>query len=163
MKRILSGLFVALFASVATAGAIRVEVELDPVGSFRAESDKLMGEVHRCGDTFETTDLRLRLDTLKTGLELRDRHLHEKYLEVKKYPEAQMRNVQGKDGKFEADLTFRGRSRRVSGVYHIDGSRMIAVFDFLYQDFGIQPAGYMGVKVMDVVRAEVELPVLSKR
>lgn len=57
-----------------------------PLNEFTGVSDKLNGLIDLEKSTF---DFFIDLNTLKTGIGLRDRHMRENYLETKKYPFAE--------------------------------------------------------------------------
>src|SRR4051812_12504401 len=77
-------------------------VSLSPAGSFIAQSNALevRGKATRAGDSVSASNVALKLDSLKTGIDLRDEHMKKKYFETDKYPEAVLTQATGKDGKF---------------------------------------------------------------
>lgn len=97
---------------------------------------------------------------LETGIDLRDEHMKEKYLEVAKYPEAKLllKKVDGltaidadSKGSFSGTLTLHGVSRDVKGTYEIVDRKVIARFNALLSDFAIIVPSWMGVTVADNV------------
>jgi len=95
------------------------------------------------------------LRNLDTKIELRNKHMREKYLEVGKYPNAELRvaksAVQGPSGKANGSLTLHGQTRPVTFSYTtkpdgaatgVTGNLHLNMFDF-----GIEKPGYAGVTV----------------
>lgn len=100
------------------------------------------------------------LKNLDTKIDLRNKHMREKYLEVAKYPNAELRVPRSAitmpkgaptSGKANGTMTIHGQSKPTSFSYTAkpEGSR-IAVNGAVhvnYKDFGIQQPGYAGVTV----------------
>jgi polyisoprenoid-binding protein YceI len=107
------------------------------------------------------------LVALETGIELRDEHMKEKYLEVAKFPEAKLvlRPIKqsgiaaDKDfsGKFTATLTLHGMTKEVGGDFEYVGSekKLQARFQLRVSEFGIDVPSWMGVTVTDTVDVSV--------
>ena len=101
------------------------------------------------------------LATLDTGIELRNRHMREKYLEVQKYPNAMLvvdRSTlrlpdEGREssGSANGTITIHGQSRPVSFTYKVHRNR--EAFDVTgsvhvnMNDYGIQVPSYLGITV----------------
>ena len=112
-------------------------------------------------DDGTTVVIKVPTASLSTGLGLRDRHMRDKYLEVQKYPYAELRvprsalqipadgassrgNVHGKltlHGQTH-DQDFRYAAAAGQGRMNVNGS-----FHVLMTDYGIEVPSYMGVKV----------------
>ena len=107
---------------------------------------------------------------LDTGISLRNRHMREKYLEVNKYPDAELvverSSLQlpqpGASTKSNAQgqLTLHGRTKKVpfaysaknvGGKYEVTGTTQVDI-----RDFGIEIPSYMGVTVKPRVDVEVK-------
>lgn len=112
------------------------------------------------------------LDSLKTGIELRDQHMKEKYLKTKTNPTALMKipsvtlpagwdlqNAEVKDLSFNAILKLNGVEKPVKGILNIGASplRSQAEFEIKLSDFQIEIPEYLGVKVADTVKIKVAL------
>jgi polyisoprenoid-binding protein YceI len=101
------------------------------------------------------------LANLKTGIDLRDRHLREKYLEVQKYPDAVLEvpwaslqlpeDGKSTSGKGKGKMTLHGKTKEVSfsytvqrsgNTYQVTGNTPLNV-----KDFDITIPSYMGVTV----------------
>ena len=75
----------------------KVSFESDaPIGTFVGESDSLKGRVNLADSSFSFSFL---LETLSTGIALRDKHMRDKYLKTKDYPLAKF------DGKIVSGYT----------------------------------------------------------
>lgn len=145
--------------SQAKMGTAKYTVELNPTGSFIAESNQVKGVATKAGAGFVAKKVYLNLNTLKTGIELRDHHMNENYFESKKYPWAILDQAQGKDGKFTGTLKIRNLPKPISGTYTVNGSTLEAKFKSKLSDFRIKKANYMGVGVEDEVEVVVTLPI----
>jgi polyisoprenoid-binding protein YceI len=113
------------------------------------------------------------LDSLKTGIELRDEHMKEKYLKTKKNPTALMKipsvtlptgwslqNAEVKNLAFNAVLKLNGVEKAVKGNFNISGNAPLssqAEFEIKLSDFQIEIPEYLGVKVADSVKIKVAL------
>ncbi len=114
------------------------------------------------------------LDTLETGISLRDRHMKEKYLETAKFPKAELAfsdfkltpELQKGDGEaskvpFKGKLTIHGVPQEVSGLVDIKkkGSDLSLAFTFSTKitAHGIPSPGFMGVTVAEEVEISVKV------
>lgn len=104
------------------------------------------------------------LDSLETGIGLRDRHMKEKYLETGKYPNADLA-VEGCPLKVgaescEAKLTLHGVSKPVTLALTVtDGEpksfAVDAAFTIKLSDFGIEIPKFANITVAEDVKVEV--------
>src|SRR5215216_2549365 len=150
-------------------GDVTVVCPLTVGGSFEASTKALSGDVgaapQQAGDVGGA--LLVKLDTLETGIGLRDRHLRENYLEVGKgsgYDVATLENIQlekaeGK-GAFHATLLLHGQKRHVSGTATLrrrsDGTTHVnAEFPVKVSEFDIPKPTYLGVGVRDEIQVKV--------
>jgi len=145
------------------AGTAGISVSLSPAGSFVAHSETVQGSATKTGaDSYTAQGVTLELDTLKTGIDLRDRHMRDKYFETKKYPRATLRSGKAQGGKFEGELEVHGKTKKISGPYEVKGQKITGKFKCALSDFGIAAAKYMGVGVDDEVEVEIQLPIAAK-
>lgn len=105
------------------------------------------------------------LANLKTGIDLRDKHMREKYLEVGKYPNAELvvprANLKlpadgSASGQAQGTMKIHGKTKPVTVSYTAKraGSKFEVAGDVRINinDFGIEVPSYMGVTVKpDVV------------
>jgi len=109
-------------------------------------------------------DLFLELKTLSTGMDLRDEHMKDKYLEVSKYPQARLtlksvtlNPAEDTDGKFNGELTLHGVTKEVNGTFAYEASekKVNASFILKVSDYAIDIPSWMGVTVADLVEVNV--------
>jgi polyisoprenoid-binding protein YceI len=122
-------------------------------------------------DDGKTVTFRVPLDTLQTGIDLRDQHMRERYLETNQYPHAALEVPWSaiqlpEEGKsltrtVGGRMTIRQRTRDVTitytihnkgGVYEATGKVPLDI-----RDFGITVPQYLGVKVKPDVEAALSL------
>jgi len=158
-----------------TSGTVRISVPLKPGGAFEATTEALAGVLRPGGarPLRLAGEITLDLTTIDTGIDLRNRHLREKYLEVTKGKGFDTAVLSGIGITEASDDGFRGRSvftanLLLHGVTHgVTGSCQIrsappgvtveASFPLALQDFGIEPPQYMGVGVGNKLLVKVEL------
>jgi len=116
------------------------------------------------------------LNTLDTGVSLRDKHMKDEYLQVQKYPEAKLKVDKFKlSGNPEADgyvqnqipfsgiFTVHGVSHPVTGTIDLGTSggtsKGEAQFGIKISDYGFLEPKFMGMKVNDDVQVKVRLEV----
>lgn len=112
-------------------------------------------------DDAQNVTVTVPLGNLKTGIDLRDRHMREKYLEVGKYPNAEL-VVDRSAIKFPADgaessgnvngtMTIHGQSKpvvvaykakRSGSAYDVSGSLRVNI-----KEYGVEVPSYLGVTV----------------
>lgn len=128
------------------------------------------------GDDGKVVDVQVSLAKLSTGIALRDKHMKERYLEVQKYPTAELKVPkamvhvpapgQQLEGKFSAPLILHGKSldvivgytaRRDGDRVHVDAS-----FQIDMRRFGIEQPTYMGVTVKPQVDVEARFDVADR-
>lgn len=156
-------------------GAVKVTVPLLPGGAFEAKTTSLSGTlVPGSGRPLPLSgELSVDLTSIDTGIDLRNRHLREKYLEVAKgsgYDKAVLSGIRVNDAADEAfqgrtafsgTLLLHGGSHPVSGTAEIrrqgEHVRVQARFALALTDFGIEPPEYLGVGVANRLLIAVEL------
>ena len=116
------------------------------------------------------------LNSLDTGIGLRNGHMKEKFLEVAKYPEARLslsaqalprawspESAQMDSVAFTGQLTLHGVSKSVSGHFKISEEREVeADFKIKLSDFGIDIPRYAGITVADEVQIKVRIDDLNE-
>jgi polyisoprenoid-binding protein YceI len=113
-------------------------------------------------------DLKADLVPLKTGIDLRDSHMHDKYLETKTNPTAELmletiKFEKGTDGscEFTGSLVLKSVKKPIKGSCEItgvgkDALQVKASSEIKLEDYPIGVPTYLGVKVADKVTIEVE-------
>ena len=175
-------LFVSLWTTVTSAasgpwrvgqGEVSVKCPMTVGGSFDARTSALIGTLTASAgrpSTFEGS-LAVDLRTVDTGIDLRNDHLKEKYLEVDKgagYDQAVLSDVvlQGLNadapagkGSFTGSLMLHGVKKTVTGTVEIrqdgTGRRVRASFPVNLPDYNIDKPRYLGVGVKDTVQVSV--------
>lgn len=110
------------------------------------------------------------LKNLDTKIELRNKHMRERYLEVAKYPNAELRvqksAVKAAAGKASGVLSLHGKSKPTTFAYTTkpDGGATAVTGSFRVNilDFGIEKPGYAGVSVKPDVDVKVAFRVTGE-
>lgn len=150
-------LLLLLVCSVAHAGTVKFKVTLSPAGDFLAQSAKGRGFIEKTGSDFTASELSVEVGTLKTDIELRDKHLHERLGGVKS--KIILKDAKGSGGKGSGTLVANGQSKPVSFVYKENGGQVVARFAIKPSDFGIKDVKYLGIGVEDKVVVDAQFPV----
>lgn len=155
-------------------GGITVVCRLTLGGSFDASSDRLEGRLaSEPNDGSRLTGvLQVPLDSLDTGIGLRNAHMRDNYLETSKGPDfshARLTQIRLERGEvasnggrtaFDAMLTLHGVERAVRGEVKLsrvsEGMRAEAKFPVHLPDYGIPEPRYLGIGVRDDVEVRVD-------
>ncbi|KYG67781.1 YceI family protein [Bdellovibrio bacteriovorus] len=157
--KFLATLFLTTSLSCAAfAQSVTVDVILNPMGDFKAKTGSVKGQATVKGDEVSAENIIVDLRTLKTGVELRDKHT-QKHLDTKAFPEAVLVSATGKGGKGKGKIKIKGVEKDVEGTYKVEGKTLKANFKLTLSDFGISDINYMGVGVEDEVTLHVAVPV----
>ncbi len=156
-----------------TDAEVTIVCPLTVGGSFEAKSKDVRGEVAARADRPGALEgaLHVNLQTLATGIGLRDRHMRENYLEVQKGPEFAIATLeQIRVERLEGTTTVKGilllhgQRREVTGTAAIkerDGRvRVQAQFPLKVSDFEIPKPSYLGVGVRDEIQVKVTMTVM---
>ncbi len=135
-----------------------VDVVLNPMGDFKGKTTDVKGFATVVGDEVKAEDIVVNLKSLKTGIELRDKHT-QKHLNTEKFPEALLVSASGKSGKGTGKIKIRGIEKVISGTYKVQGKMLLADFKLNLTDFDIKDINYMGVGVEDEIVLHVAVPV----
>jgi hypothetical protein len=162
-KKFVSELFAGsclLFASAALANPeAKVSLALSPVGHFTAETKAIIGTAHKMANGGVSAEkIEIPLDSLKTGIDVRDSHMKNKYLETQKFPRAILTDATGKDGNGVAMLTLHGVKKPVKGTYKIEGNELVVHFPVIISEYGVAKIKYMGVGVKDQAEVDARIP-----
>jgi polyisoprenoid-binding protein YceI len=157
---------VALFLFVASLQCfaepkVTVSIGLTPAGSFQAVSKKVKGNLFKQGTSFSADKLTVSIESLKTGIDLRDEHTW-KHLNAAKHPKATLSDLKAAGGKATAKLEVNGVTRPVAIVYAEKGSEIEAKFKVKASEFNLAKASYLGVGVNDDVTVEATIPFKAK-
>ena len=177
MKSALVGLALVAVVTPTTyrvaEGDIRVICVLTIGGSFDAKTTSLSGSIAAgaSGSHAFEGSLAVNLRTLDTGIDLRNEHRRENYLEVGKGPGFDTATLSAielngfnpaapeRKGSFTGLLTLHGVTRAVTGAVDVRqagaGLRVTASFPVDLTSYGIRKPRYLGVGVKDIVQVEV--------
>jgi len=147
----------ALLFSFNLWAQVTVDVVLNPMGNFKAKTESISGNAVMTGTDVSAQNIKVDLRTLKTGIELRDKHT-QKHLHTDKYPEAILSIAKGKNGKGIGRIKINGEEKEIKGTYKIVGKNLEANFTLNLPDFKITDINYMGVGVEDEVKVHVVIP-----
>jgi len=151
-------LMTVLLSSFAMAdGNVVVDITLNPMGDFKAKTTEIKGEAIQKGDEVSAENIVVNLKSLKTGVELRDKHT-QKHLETDKFPEAVLTKATGKGGKGQGHIKIRGVEKDITGTYTIKDKTLSAEFNLSLADFNMKDINYMGIGVEDTVTLHITLP-----
>ena len=139
-------------------------------GSFEAKTKSVRGEVTADSANPGSVDgaLRVDLQTLETGIAIRDRHMRETYLEVEKGGDfavatVEQLHVDKLDGKttFTGTLVLHGQRREIAGTADLQRKngaiRVQAQFPIKVSEYQISKPTYLGVGVRDEIQIKVTL------
>jgi polyisoprenoid-binding protein YceI len=167
------------FAAVQSISAKGGDVEFLAIGkpSFikihgkgSAAAGKLTVEGEKVSGQFE-----FELNSLGTGIETRDNHMKNKYLEVGKFPKAALElksatPIKGwslkkpavKDAEFNGVLTLHGVSKPVTGKFQVTDSGGVSVdFKVKLTDYDVAIPQFAGITVADEVEITVKIDKLD--
>lgn len=124
-------------------------------------------------DQMLSGDISFQLKSLKTGIELRDDHLKNKYLEVDKYPTATLKisdlklpsNLEN-GFTFKGTLNLHGVDQPVEGnasvVADSNSHKLSSDFKIKLSQFKIEIPSFKGITVAEEVLVKVEVPVIRE-
>lgn len=156
--------FGALFLSLSALAESQVTayVTLFPAGSFQAVSKKVKGTiVMKDGNAFTAERITVNVESMKTGIELRDEHFW-KHLQAEKHQRAILSDVKAQNGKATGVLEVAGVKKPVNMTYTVKDKEIVASFTVKNSDFKLPKAEYLGVGVDDTVKVEAVLPFATK-
>ncbi len=152
-----------------SGGEVTVSCPLTVGGSFEAKTKTLSGEIAPAADQSGAVGgtLKVELQTLETGIAMRDRHMKNNYLEVEKpgfatatFDDIRVEKLDGKT-TFTGVLTLHGQKKKISGAADLqqkDGRiKVQAQFALKVSDFEIPAPAYLGIGVRDEIQIKVAL------
>ena len=161
-------LFLSLFFNFLKAVELKnAEVSFTAVGSpsflrITGEANKLdyVVATEKGGEKFDVFEFPLK--ELSTGIDLRDEHMKEKYLDVKEYPTAllkfrqQEKSILSFEDKktLEGTLSLHGQTKAVLIEAQKKGKRIQAHYEIKLSDFGIKIPEWAGITIADKVSVQ---------
>lgn len=107
-------------------------------------------------------DLSVDLNNFTTGIDLRDQHMKNKYLETDKYPKAKLviENLTGfkeaEEFRWLGKLTIKGNTKPVNGMATVKGNNLTAQFKLSIADYPeIGIPSWLGVTMAESVEVSV--------
>ncbi len=137
---------------------VSIHISLSPSGSFQASTTKIKGNLKQQGSSIEADKISVQIETLRTGIDLRDEHFS-KHLNADKHPKAILTQLKAQNGKGSANLEVNGVVKPVTINYSLQNGLIKATFNIKASDFNLSKAQYLGVGVEDVVTVNVEMAV----
>lgn len=160
MKSIIVIFTLILCLSTFAKKSINVVVGLSPAGSFEINSKKVKGKAVYKGGQYIAKKVKVSVKSLKTGMDLRDKHLKDK-LEIKKHPYIIIDKAVAKGGKGTAIVNIRGMKKKLAFAYKIKGKYFVAKFPLKLSDYKFKGINYMGVGVKDKIVITASLPIVK--
>lgn len=128
-------------------------------------------------ESANTLTVTVPLAAFKTGIDLRDKHMKEKYLEVQKYPQAELSVARsalkipavGQEASQEADgkLSLHGQTHPIKFQYQAkrngDSFAVHGTMRLNMKDYGIDVPSYLGVTVKPDIDVAVKFDAIDKR
>jgi polyisoprenoid-binding protein YceI len=148
--------FLILMLINSVQAQVIAKIKLTPVGSFEAKSSEVTGEITG-SEQLSAQKLIIKSSSLKTDIELRDKHLVEK-IQSTKFPEITLLDITGKDGKAKGMLNFMGQTKPVDIDYTVKDKTVAATFKINLDDYGLTKISYMGIGVLNEVQISANLP-----
>ena len=151
------------FKAIGRPSALRIHGKGDKAtGLFKVNGLTLLGTA-----TF-------MLDSLDTGIKLRNEHMKKKYLETDRYPQAKftftkallsetLKSVNGTVEKipFEGTIFIHGVEKPISGIANIERNEneisVLATFGLKVSDFNIAIPSFSGITMAENVDVQVQL------
>jgi len=137
---------------------ISFTVELSPMGSFTANAKNVTGSISKSGSVYSGENIILKVADLKTGIELRDKHLKEKQLEMSKFPEITMLKAKGANGKGVCLLKVKNVQEKVNFTFKEDKKKINFEMKLSLKKFKFAEISYLGVSVQDEVSISGDIP-----
>jgi polyisoprenoid-binding protein YceI len=161
MKSILALLLITTSTLCFAEPKVTLFIGLTPAGSFQAVSKKPKGNLLKSGSTFSADKISVSIESLKTGIDLRDEHTW-KHMNSAKNPKATLSDLKAEGGKATAKLEVNGVTKPINITYVEKGSEIEAKFTVKASEFNMPPAKYLGVGVNDEIPVEVVFPFKTK-
>lgn len=137
---------------------------------------KLVGTTEKLSlqDDGQSLTLTVPLDSLDTGIELRNRHMKEKHLETARFPQAVLvvkrsellvpAQGETKSGQAKGKLTLHGETREVVLQYRAERAdarttKVTSQVKLNFKDFGVTVPSYMGITVKPDIDIDVAFEV----
>ncbi|NUQ73081.1 MAG: YceI family protein [Polyangiaceae bacterium] len=169
---IASTLTVAVSAHARLATQGQSSVEFKAAGPAGLSIVGTSSEV-RASETADSVVIVVPLAKLDTGIELRNKHMRDKYLETGKYPNAELVVAKSAikypdvgSGEAAGQLKLHGQTKSIRVKYEAKksggGFAVAGSFRINIKDFGIEQPSYMGLSVKPEVDVAVKFNALDQ-
>lgn len=159
MKKILWFLLVSFYSF---SSEVTLFVKLSPSGSLEAKTKELSGRVaYDDGGKVRAKKLLVLVESLRTGIDLRDEHLR-KHLKYEKHPYISLYDMEGVNGKGRGVIEIAGVKKPVEFDYTVKDENLIANFKINALDFNLKKVKYFNIGVDETVKIKVNVPVNNK-
>jgi len=121
--------------------------------TIKGKGDGIKGSLEIKDNRIQSAIIEFPLKTLQTGMDLRDKHMHEKYLETSKYPTAILKLTPftlNNSGEVEGELKLHNITKKVKVTYETESISPLvanAEFSIVLGDFGIKIPSFQGITV----------------
>jgi polyisoprenoid-binding protein YceI len=164
--KFLAILLSAIVSTSAWCGTVTGKATWQAVGTpgflrINGEGGTVNGDVVKGPDGKVTGVFKVKLSDYKTGMDLRDTHMKDKYLEVAKFPYATLKleSVAPTEAEFAwtGTLELKGETKPVKGTATVKEGKLSASFAITIKDYpSIGVPAHLGVTVADKVTVVVE-------
>lgn len=155
-------LFALLLANIAFAVEVTAFVKLSPSGSFEAKTNHVTGRIVSKNGKLQAKKVLVPVDSLKTGIDLRDEHL-KKYLKIKDHPYITLMDLVGENGVAKATINIAGVSTQLLKIdYSVDGKKLNANFIIDVLKFKLDEVKYFNIGVDNIIKINVKLDIDKK-
>ena len=133
---------------------VTVFVNLSPAGSFQAVSSKIKGSIKEQDGKYYSEKLSVLVQTLKTGIDLRDEHLWKHLDPESKHNKIVVTNIKASGKTGEAVLEINGIKKIIPFTFVQENNKFKAKLNLKASQFNLPKVEYMGVGVDDLVKVE---------
>ena len=153
---------ISLASQSKLSGTVQFFAEATP-GFLEIEGSggRFSGKLQIDGQNRASGEFVCDLKAFTTGIDLRDQHMKERYLEVSKFPTARLTVAKvklpgdGDTASFDGKLTLHGVTKPITGSIEHDEKNYVVRFKVKTSEFGIPQASYKLVKVGETVDVKV--------
>lgn len=156
-KLLISIVVLTISLNLFAKGKVIATVELSPIGSFEVKSSKIRGKITKNSDgSFSAKKLTVKVSSLKSGIDLRDDHLHKSML-GKKHKKVILTKAVASNGKGKAYLEIRGVKRPINFTYKESDKKLKIAFSINLTKYKFEDISYKGVGVEEKLKITAEV------
>lgn len=155
------GILLLLVSSLSFSASVSLFVKLSPAGSFEAITREINGRVIYKGGKLKSKRILVAVDSLKTGIDLRDEHL-KKYLRHIKNPYIYMHDLKGENNRGTGMLEVCGVKKKIIFIYKVKGKSLEADFSIDTKSFNLSKIKYFNIGVNEIVKIKVIIPIKNQ-